>query len=157
MPGTSSKQPNDETPLQDGNDSGYHRLEDQIEWYDRKSVEAQRIFRTLKIIQIFVAALIPVVSLVRPGSAVIPGILGAVILILEGIQELGMYRQLWQKYRSACEALRHEKFLYIANSGFYKGLDETEAKQGLAERVEALISEEHTTWVAQFRESRKAK
>ena len=157
MPGSSSEQSYNEKSVQGANDSGYHRLEDQIEWYDRKSVEAQRIFRALKTIQILVAAFIPVVALIRPESAVIPGILGAVILILEGIQELGMYRQLWQKYRSACEALRHEKFLYIANSGFYKGLDETEARQGLAERVESLVSEEHTTWVAQFRDSRKTK
>ncbi len=137
--------------------SGYPRLENQIRWYDDKSIRAQRSFRVLKTIQIFVAALIPVASLIEPTNAVIPGSLGAVILILEGLQELGMYRQNWQKYRSSCESLQHEKYLYMAASGPYAGLSDDEIKRVLAERIEALISEEHTNWVVQFKDTGKAK
>lgn len=132
-------------------DSGYPRLEDQIRWYDKKSASAQRSFRTFKTIQIIVAAAIPVVSLMEPNSALIPGALGAVILILEGLQDLGMYRQNWQKYRSCCEVLRNEKYLFMALTGPYSGLTKQEATPILAERVEACISGEHTEWIAQVR------
>lgn len=64
-----------------------------------------------------------------------------------------MYRQNWQKYRSSCEALRHEKFLYIAGAGPYRGLDPEDGRLALAERVEMLISQEHSNWVSQFKEA----
>ena len=35
------------------------RLEDQITWYDRKSMSCQRIFKRIKIAEIIAAALIP--------------------------------------------------------------------------------------------------
>ena len=141
------------SPPASQDDSGYKRLEDQIAWYDRSSITAQRSFRVLKIIQIVVAALVPVASLINPSDAVIPGTFGALILVLEGLQELGMYRQNWQKYRSACEALRHEKHLYMATAGPFEGLHEDQARRRLAERIEMLVSQEHTNWVAQFKDS----
>ena len=43
------------------------RLEDQIAWYDRKSVSNQRAYRRIKITEILAAAVIP--FLVAPGLA----------------------------------------------------------------------------------------
>ena len=128
--------------------SGYARLEDQIAWYDGRSLAAQRTFRALKIVQIVVAAAIPVVSLLNPTDAVIPGALGAAILILEGVQELGMYRQNWQKYRSSCEALRHEKYLYMAGAGPFVGLSDDDARLPgwgleLFDPVRVLLRDQH--------------
>ena len=37
----------------------YARLEDQIDWYDRKSRSAQQIFKRMKIVEILAAAVIP--------------------------------------------------------------------------------------------------
>ncbi|WP_299737051.1 DUF4231 domain-containing protein [uncultured Roseobacter sp.] len=137
-------------------DSNYPRLENQIVWYDAKSVTSQRRYFALKSLQIIIAAAIPVVSLIDPTKAVVPGALGALVLVLEGFQELGSYRQNWQKYRSSCEALRHEKYLYMAGSGPYTDADVEKRTRLLAERVEAMISEEHTNWVAQFKNSEGA-
>ena len=140
--------------LKSGN-SGYSRLEDQIVWYDQRSIQAQRMFRILKCAQIILVALIPVASLINPSNAVVPGALGAVILIIEGLQELGMYRQNWQKYRSACEALRHEKYLYMSSAGPYLEFSEGDSQRRLAERVEELISQEHTNWISQFQKPKQ--
>lgn len=134
----------------DRDESGYQRLEDQINWYDHRSMRAQRSYRALKAIQIIVAALIPVSSLVRPTDAVVPGVLGAIVLILEGFQELGMHRQNWQKYRSSCEALRHEKYLFMAKAGPYAVAEQDGATKLLAIRVEELVSDEHRNWANQF-------
>jgi hypothetical protein len=38
------------------------RLDDQIGWYDRKSQTVQRRYKTLKLAQVIIAALIPLVS-----------------------------------------------------------------------------------------------
>ena len=38
------------------------RLEDQIAWYDRKSRSAQRWFKSLKVIQLMTAGLVPIVA-----------------------------------------------------------------------------------------------
>lgn len=38
------------------------RLEDQIGWYDRKSQTAQRRYKILKLAQVIIAGLIPLVS-----------------------------------------------------------------------------------------------
>ncbi|MEM6900752.1 MAG: DUF4231 domain-containing protein [Pseudomonadota bacterium] len=133
--------------------SGYPRLEDKIAWYDKRSLSAQRYFMAIKTAQIVVAALIPVTALIDRENNSIPGILGAVVLILEGLQELGMFRQNWQKYRSSCEALRHEKYLYLAVAGPFAGLADDERMRLLAERVEQLIALEHSNWVAQFEDN----
>lgn len=145
----------DDSPVA-ADSSGYPRLESQITWYDMRSVTAQRNFKLLKLCQIVVAAMIPVAALVQPNNTLVPGILGAVILVLEGIQELGMYRQNWQKYRSNCEALRHEKYLFLAGAGPFVDLEDDERRRLLAERVEHLISQEHSNWVAQFKDNASA-
>jgi Protein of unknown function (DUF4231) len=121
------------------------RLEDQIGWYDAKSRHNQRWFKLLKICQIVTAAAIPVAA---AGSGVPKwpiGAAGALIVVLEGIQQLQQYQQNWVSYRSTCERLRHEKFLYASNAGPYAGAS-PDAR--LAERVEGLVSQEHAAWAA---------
>lgn len=137
-------------------DSGYFRLEDQLGWYDRKSMAAQQMYRRLKVLQIVVSAAVPVAALITE-DAVTAGALGAVVLVIEGILELGSYRTNWQKYRSTSEALKHEKFMFLASAGPYTDLPEEDARRELAERVEALVSDEHAQWVAQFAKQTKAK
>jgi hypothetical protein len=58
-------------------------------------------------------------------------------------------------YRSTCEALKHEKHLWLAKAGPY--LEAANPEALLAERVEALISREHAKWVAQRRQPAKEK
>jgi Protein of unknown function (DUF4231) len=48
------------------------------------------------------------------------GGLGAVVVVVEGIQQLGQYQANWINYRSTAEALGHEKFLFLAGAGAYQ-------------------------------------
>jgi hypothetical protein len=126
------------------------RLESQINWYNSKSVNAQRQFRVLKLVELVVAALIPFLA----GLRVTPwatGIAGVSVVVLEGIQSLGQYHSNWIAYRLTCENLRHERHLFLAGAGPYADLNDP--VRLLAERVESLISEEHTKWVASRKES----
>ena len=91
----------------------WQRLEDQITWYDANSARNQRMFRRLKYVEIVAAATIPVVS--GFGSTrVVAAVLGGVVLVIEAVLHLNQYQQNWLTYRSTAEALKHEKYLYIA-------------------------------------------
>lgn len=123
------------------------RLEDQIAWYDRKSRSAQNIFKRIKIVEIFSAALIPFLAgLSFAHDKLVTAGLGVLITIFEGILHLNQYQQLWNTYRSTCEALRHEKYLYLGQAGPYAAAPNPRAL--LAERVESLVSQEHAQWSA---------
>ena len=128
----------------------WDRLEDQIGWYDRKSSGAQRTFKRLKVLQLVVAAAVPVVAAADAASWITAAI-GGLVLIFEGLQQLGQYQANWIGYRSTCEALRHEKHLYLADAGHYASA--SNPSRLLAERIEGLVSQEHAKW-ASAREER---
>jgi hypothetical protein len=44
------------------------------------------------------------------------GGLVAVIVVLEGAQHLYQFHEQWITYRSTAEALKHERYLYLASS-----------------------------------------
>ena len=125
--------------------AAWRRLEDQIAWYDRKSGENQRWFKRVKICQIVTAAAIPVAAGVSAPVWLVGGA-GALIVVLEGLQQLQQYQQNWTTYRSTCERLRHEKFLFLSHAGSYATVPNPEPL--LAERVEGLVSQEHAAWVS---------
>lgn len=121
------------------------RLEDQIAWYDAKSRHNQRWFKLLKVWQIVVAAAIPVAAAAEAPVWLMGGG-GALIVVLEGFQQLQQYQQNWTTYRSTCERLKHEKYLFAARAGPYAAVARPDAL--LAERVEGLVSQEHAAWVS---------
>jgi len=125
------------------NDPTMQRLEDQISWYDSKSNRSQTWFKSLKLLEIGSGALIPFLAGFH-APAWSTGSLGVLIVILEGAQHLNQYQHNWITYRSTCESLKHEKYLYLANAGPYSK-DENRAAV-LAERVESLVSQEHAKW-----------
>jgi hypothetical protein len=141
-PGTA--RPMEAVPPPAAEDPTWERLEDEIVWYDGKSRQNQRLYKWLKLLEIAVAAALPVVAGVG-GPVWVTGGLAAVIVVLEGAQHLYQYQERWIGYRSTSEALQHERYLYLARAGPYR---DEERHALLAERVEALISQEHAKWIA---------
>jgi hypothetical protein len=132
----------------------WKRLDEQIHWYDRKSREAKRWYLRLKVVQIVTAAAIPVLATAWPEKAWIGGAMGAVIVVLEGLQQLFQHHSHWTQYRSTCERLRHEKYLWQANAGPYARSHKPDAL--LAERVEGLVSQEQAAWASTQQEKTSA-
>jgi hypothetical protein len=126
------------------------RLNDQLEWYDHKSAVNQKRYKQIQAAQIILATSIPVFSLISDyWGRLIMAILGASVAILAGFQQLGNYNDLWTTYRATAEQLRHEKFLFLAQSGPYRTVQGKEALRLLAERVEERVSTEHAKWVSE--------
>jgi hypothetical protein len=130
----------------------WERLEEQIAWYDRKSQSDQRVYKAMKVCQIVTAAAMPFAASISAPIWVAGGG-GALIVVIEGIQQLMQYQQNWITYRATCERLKHEKFLYLAHAGPYAAAIDPDVL--LAERVESLVSQEHAAWAANREESGK--
>jgi hypothetical protein len=118
------------------------RLVEQLAWYGRRSRAAQRAFTRLKVVELIVAAAVPVVAAAR-GPSLLTATLAAVVVVLEGMQQLFQWQTNWVLYRSTAEALKHEKFLFLSCAGPYATPDRLRV---LAERVEGLVSQEHAKW-----------
>jgi hypothetical protein len=130
------------------------RLEDQISWYDKRSHYNQIAFKTVKMLEICAAAVVAGGAAVSLPILVISS-LGMGIVVLEGVQHLNQYQNNWISYRSTCEALKHEKYLYLGSAGPY-GSAEDRMKL-LAERIEGLVSQEHAKWISTRTEAPKSK
>lgn len=138
------------TEMQHPDSPAWARLQEQIEWYDRKSQACQQRFKLLKILQIVTAAAIPVAVAVSAEDWLV-AVAGALIVVLEGLQQLEQYQQNWTNYRSTCEQLKHEQFLYLSGAGPYR--DGADRDRLLAEHVESLVSQEHAAWVSSRKEA----
>ena len=128
------------------------RLEEQIIWYDRRSNRAQLWFKGLKIVELGSAALIPFLAELQVQKEIVAA-LGVLIVILEGAQHLNQYHHNWITYRSTCEHLKHEKYLFLGGAGPYAKGDNP--ARLLAERVESLVSQEHAKWTSAQRSSKE--
>ena len=132
------------------------RLEDQIAWYDRKSMTNQRCFKSIKMVEITAAAFIPFMSAFSiPEMMWVTGGLGILITVLEGILHLNQYQQNWIAYRSTCESLKHEKYVYLGKASPY--VNAADPRALLAERIESLVSQEHAKWASVEQQEAKAK
>lgn len=121
---------------------GWERLEDQLHWYDAKSAECQRSFKRTKLVQLVLSAAVPVLALVDVPAPLTASV-AAVVVVLEGAQQLNQWQANWILYRATAESLKHERFLYLAHAGPYRDGDPDRV---LAERVEGLVSQEHAKW-----------
>jgi hypothetical protein len=124
------------------------RVEDQINWYDRKSGVNKTWFKWLSIVEVISASIIPFLA----GYAgdclsikLIIGFLGALIAVIASIKGLLQLQKNWIDYRTTCESLKKEKFLFLTGTDPY-GNDTEHAFKVLVQRVEALISKENTDW-----------
>lgn len=123
-------------------------LDDQISWYDRRSLQNKRL-NTLAKSGILISALIIVLAGEVEGSrlSLFVGFLATLIVLLQSIDQLQQYQVNSISYRSTAESLKHEKYLYLGKAGPYSNVDNPNAL--LTERVENLISREHSAWASQ--------
>ncbi|MGV9678439.1 DUF4231 domain-containing protein [Nocardia sp. NPDC003482] len=125
----------------------WRRLEEQRRWYSARSRVAQRTYKQVKVAQIVVGAIVPVLAGVGAAGWLTASV-AAVVVVAEGMQQLFQWQATWLSYRAVAESLRREGFLYLAEAGAYGAADRHKV---LAERVEAITAEENTGWVSRRR------
>jgi len=121
------------------------RLEDQIKWYSKKSKSNQNRFKISRIIECVSAAIIPFLAGFPdfPFYSFFIGGLGVIIAVTSSISSLFKFQEHWIEYRTTCETLKHDKYLYETKCAPY---DNEDAFHHLVKRVESLISKENTQW-----------
>jgi len=134
------------------------RVDDQINWYDKKSQFNQRCYKWLRVGEIVAAAAIPFLagymSDKNPAIPVVVGLLGCIIAIIAGIVALYQFQENWVEYRTTCESLRHEKYLFLTQTEPYN-VDNPFSL--FVQRVESLVSTENTKWSQLIRAPKKEK
>lgn len=130
------------------------RLDNQIDWYDKKSIQSQRWFKRLQVIVIVSSATIPFLSGYMSEETlylkIAIGLLGLLIAAITAVLGLYQFQENWLEYRTTCETLRHEKYLFLAKAAPY---NEEDPFLLLVERVEGLISKENTNWQSFMKKS----
>lgn len=124
------------------------RVDNQINWYDKKSQAAQKKYKLFQTIEIIMAALIPLLSGYATVHIIIPiaiGILGAFIAIIESITKLNKYHENWIQYRTTCEMLKYHKHLYLTQTYPYNPSTET-IENTFVRNIEEIISSENSQW-----------
>jgi len=133
------------------------RVDEQIKWYDGKSQGAQRWFKALRVMEIVCAAFIPLIAgfqLANESTALVVSLLGVVIAVSAALIGLGNYQENWVEYRTTCESLRHEKYLFLTKATPY---DDVEPFNLFVQRVEGLVSKENSTWSQAVRAQKSAR
>jgi len=99
------------------------RLDDQINWYDKKSIVSQKCFKSLRITEIFLSGSIPLVIaiglIINDITNIVIVFIGFILAIIAGILALYNFQENWIEYRTTCESLRHHKFRFLTKSEPY--------------------------------------
>lgn len=92
-----------------------------------------------------VAASIPVAAVVQPESAVIPAILGGIIVVLSSARGLFYWHENYLRFSRAREAVEGERRLYLTTSPPYENMTTRDGM--LVSRVTQIEQEEMGTWL----------
>lgn len=122
--------------------------QDQINYYDKKSMRNKRLYLICKILIIVVSFSVPIMVAYDLHKDILV-VLSSIVAILSAIVVAFRFYENWMNYRSTCESLKKEKPHYDFGVGPYENIED---KEGLfVKRVEALISREHTEWLSDWR------
>lgn len=130
------------------------RLQDQLDWYDKKSSSNQKMYKWLRILEIGCASIIPLLSGFIDKSSLIPwviGFLGITVAVIAGLLNINKYQENWVQYRTTAETLKHQKFLYLTSASPYHKADRFKV---LVETVERIISTENSIWVQEIKKDK---
>ena len=124
------------------------RIDDQINWYSKKSTFNKKRYQLLKALVIIISASIPVLAIIITGNdemlKIAVGVAGVLIVALEGLLSLYKYKDIWLQYRMTAEVLEREKLFYLTGAGVYKN---NKNFQSLVDRAEAIMSNENKSWL----------
>ncbi|MEM6932232.1 MAG: DUF4231 domain-containing protein [Pseudomonadota bacterium] len=126
---------------------GLTEFQEQRSWYSRRAGELKTKAQRLDILIIFCGALIaalPVFETLTSAQAVTvtTSMLGAAVVIGQGLQRVYRYGETWPEYRRASERMKREWRAFINAVPPYGPEDETKARAEYVNALEHAIEEE---------------
>lgn len=129
------------------------RLEDQIAYYEKKSLQNKRIYYIVSIVSIVANALIPIISIFLTSNTlpkVLITCLSSCTAILSSILVLFNAKDLWTKYRISASRLTALLHQYYSHSGRFAELEERQAFLLLVQLSESQMENEIKGWEGMF-------
>ena len=127
------------------------RLDDQINWYDAKSIKCKKTYHCCSVCIIVSSLAITAISTL---SLLYPlldklWVIASLLLSLSitGITTYDKFaknNELHSSYRRTCERLKQEKYLFLTRSGEYNS--NSSAENLLVERCESIMATENGNW-----------
>lgn len=132
------------------------RYEDQINWYETRSAKNKKFYTLFQWGVIVLSATLPVliVSLTRRLKWVTATIAAILAIGTAGLKTF-KFQENWINYRTIAETLKKEKYFYEAGLNDYR--DSSDKESLFVERVESLISREHSLWFTAHAEKEEEK
>ncbi|MFD8098768.1 DUF4231 domain-containing protein [Nocardia fluminea] len=125
----------------DESDPIWDRLIEQLRWYSARSRSAQRWYKAVKVVQICIGAIVPVLAM--QASAVVTAAVATVVVAAEGMQQVFQWHANWLRYRATAESLKYEKYMFLSATGPYASAP---GRSTLAQRIEAIAKQETLRW-----------
>ena len=129
------------------------RADNQIKWYSVHATRNALSYNSLKLVAIISAAAIPVLTAAK-ADTLIAAALGALLVSLEGIQQLLQLHRNWVVFATTAEGLKRERFLFLTRAGPYGKVHHP--VRLLSEQTEALVTRETSSWIATMQTSRSS-
>jgi 4-amino-4-deoxy-L-arabinose transferase-like glycosyltransferase len=120
----------------------------QYEWYSERASRFKALAQRLGLLIMgcgVVTAFLPTLRGLL-GTTIVDlavGTLGITVALVQGVQRIWKYDEIWPEYRKASERMKREWRLYVNGAGAYRELaDENEAFLRFVEATEQVIAEE---------------
>lgn len=126
------------------------RLQDQIDWYEKKSSWNQARYKQLQFMAIIFGASIPLLTVLSFDKIEVVirfliALFGSAIAVISAVLTLYKFQDNWVKYRATAEALIREKYLFLTKIAPYNEEEEKNLAV-LVTRCEAIMSAEQRDW-----------
>jgi hypothetical protein len=133
------------------------RYQSQISWYDRQSTINRKTYAWLQSTLLVFSALTPVliaidINLNIPDLNYVSIVSAFVVSLTASFLKVFKFQEHWIDYRSTCEALKKEFYLYRSGAFDYSRASDQEAL--FIERVESIISQEGSKWLVTVNKER---
>lgn len=122
----------------------------QFRWYDKAATRTRLTYQVLKMAALVAGAAVTLLAAISAPAAVTAGI-AAVIVIVEGAQQMFQFHANWISYRGSAELLRQQAFLYVADVKPYA--DQATRRERLAAVLKTVTTKEKTHWSATMKQA----
>jgi hypothetical protein len=114
------------------------------DWYRTAAIRSRRSYRVSETAILVVSAAVPLAGAIEPRNAVIPAILGAVVVILSGMRAIFHWQENYLRFSNTRELIEAERRLYRTSCAPYD--DAATRSMKLAAAVTRIEREEMGGW-----------
>ena len=117
---------------------------DSYQWYRTAAVRSRKAYRGLETAILVASAAIPVAAAIKPHNAIVPAVLGSVIVVLSGVRAIFHWQDNYLRFSAAREAIESERRSYNTMAEPYD--DPNTRDLNLAASVSRIEYDEMSNW-----------